>query len=530
MLKNSLKAKVLLVCLLLCVLLFTACGGGNEASPPAGSDTDANAAADAGEAAGYADDVHLILDMSIGVLNFQNPAGTGGSANAAYRLIQDTLVWSNEDGTFESMLATDWETEDYQTWIFHLRDDVTFHNGDKFTAKDVIYTCDSGKASPGSTAFDNWNHVDTITAEDDYTLKMVLTAPNADFLHHISLIMTGILSERAITEDPEKGYWIGTGAYKVSGFSTNDYVTFERYDDYWGELPKAKTQTWSYIPEMATRTMLLQDGTYQAALGISESDFPLFESDPNFKLVPYTLNNPNALFFNMEDPITGDKNFRLACASALNKEDISIFTAADWAIPATEDGAIWGKETGHRNTGIPDIAYDPEKAKEYLAASSYNGEEVEISATAGTNAKTAEAVQEQLAQVGINTRIHVMDMPSFSSYTQWADNKAQMMVWINLMNLNPSGGYRVNFYPGSMNNRSHYDNPKLAEMIDTSRTIIDEAERDTYFKEMQQIVADDIPEVNLFWRTQAVVCDKNIEGMFLPPSAMYDFRYMALAK
>jgi peptide/nickel transport system substrate-binding protein len=281
---------------------------------------------------------------------------------------------------------------------------------------------------------------------------------------------------------------------------------------------------------MTTRTIMVQNGTYHAAMGISESDFPLFEDDPNFKLVEYTANNPNALFFNMQDPITGDKNFRLAVASALNRDEIAIFSAGEWAIPATEDGAIWGKDTAYRNTDIPLIPYDPEKSKEYLAASPYNGQSVEIAATAGTNAKTAEAVQDQLAQVGINTTINVMDMPSFSSYTQWADNRAQMMVWVNLMNFNPSGGYRVNFYPGSMNNRARYDNPKLAEMIDTSRTITDVTERDAYFKEMQQIVADDIPEVNLYWRIQALVCDKGVEGMFLPPSAMFDYRYMALAQ
>lgn len=525
--KKYLKFTVLFLCLVLCLSLFVACGDGNsDNNSNANTDTNNNNSEPGPKEVKYAEEITVTLETPIGVLNFHSPAGTGGPTNMAYRMIYDTLVYSNEDGTFSPMLAKEWETDDWQHITFYLRDDVYFHNGEKFTAADVVYTWEQGLNAMGTTAYDNWRHVESINVIDDYKIEVKLRNVNVDIFHHLSLIMAGIINKKAIEEDPEKGYHIGTGAYKVKEFATNDRVIFERNDNYWAELPKTKTQIWRYIPETSSRTIMLQNGESHVAFDIPITDVPLFKSDTeNFNVIPVTMNNPYVLMFNMTDPICGDINFRRAVALALDREEIALFTAGEYAIPATEDAAIWGRETEFRATHLEVYPKNLDKAAEYLAASSYNGQEVEIVCPQGNLAKTSEAIQYQLQSIGIKTKINAMDQPSFSSYTKWADNKAQMICWLCLMNLNPSGSPRPNFYPGANNNRARYDNPELANLLDQAPTLTDKAKRTEVLHKVQEMIYEDMPMIKLYWYTSQCVTAKGVGGFFLPSSAMHDMRY-----
>jgi ABC-type transport system substrate-binding protein len=77
-----------------------------------------------------------------------------------------------------------------------LRDDVTFHNGEKFTAADVIFTWEEAQKAEGTKAHDRWANIDSVTAVDDYTVKFVLSTPNVDFLYNMSQPQSGIVNKK----------------------------------------------------------------------------------------------------------------------------------------------------------------------------------------------------------------------------------------------------------------------------------------------------------------------------------------------
>lgn len=536
--KKTIKALAIILVLVLCTSLFSACNdqnnqnipggdstsGGNN-TPPSGNITMPDAPiSNPGEVvpppvdARFADHLEVILDsVVIGVINPHNLASTGAPPNWAYRMIYNTLT--NEDiydSVLRPELATRWETDDYITYTFYLRDDVYFHNGDKFTANDVVYTCHASQTvGLGSESYDVWNQVESITAVNDYEVLMVLKSLDVDFVYKVGATWCSIVNGRAIAEDEIEGYYIGTGPYMIADFASRDHVSFVRNDNYWGELPITKTQTWRTIPEVSTRSIMLQNGEADMCFEVSEGDLQMFRADPeHFTIIPIPQNNPNALQFNTQDPITGDFNFRMAVAYAINKEEISLIANGDTAV-AAPDGTIWGNFTTYRNPDIPAIEQNLDLARQYLDQSVYKGEELTILvATIPPLVRAAEVIQEQLSLIGVKVKINQMDIPSFMAATTWAESGYQMVVWTNLLGARTSD-YRHCFYTGGGQNRMKFDNQELNELLDLEPTVPYGAEKESICHRMQEIVAEYIPAINIWYRILSVVTANGVSGMVL---------------
>lgn len=525
---------VFIVILSLFAALLAGCGSSDTKTSPGDStsqgskpaDTKPDASQKPEETKKYAEHIEAIGDSTpIAVINPFAAAGTGNSTNWVYGMIYDTLIKTDEDGKVLPCLATSWETEDYKTYVFHLRDDVVWHNGEKFTANDVIYTWQKALSLGGGfPSWTYWNRIESATAIDDYTLELVAKDVNVDFYYGMGIMYMGIVNEKAVEADPEKGYWIGTGAYKIKDFSSKDFVAFERNDNYWGELPITKTQTWKFIPEMTTRTIMLQNGEADICFETSESDVSVFSDNPDFKVHLVGNLNPFSLMLNQDDPLMADENFKNAVLYGLDREEIALFANGEVALQCP-DGAVWQYGMRHRNTDIPLIKQDKEKAKEYLAASSYKGEEVVLTTAIDYNIRAAEAIQEQLAEIGIKISINQMDISGFTSATTWANNKTQMSIWCTLLGASPFG-FINSFSKGGTHNRSKLQNAELQALLDKMYTIIDDNERDAAWKRAQEIVFEENCHIPLTYRYQAVIGRATVDGMVMPGNILYDLRYM----
>jgi len=492
------------------------------AVPPGGA---AEAPVDPG--ATVADHIDLIVGNTIGVINFTSPAGSGPSVNMVYRVIFDTLVYQeiSDCGTEMNtvpMLATHWETDDYINFVFHLRDDVYFHNGDKFTAHDVAYTIARGHDSPGSQAFNTWVHVDDTEIIDDYTIRLILRSVNPDFLDTAAMMFGGMLNARAIAEDPERGFWVGTGAFIITDFQPNDFVEFERNDNFWlGPVP-TQGMTWRVIPEASARTIMLQNRDVDIAFDISDADMPIFQHDSSYSVVGTVINFPHGIHFNMHHPITGCWYFRQAVARAIDREEIRIMAQGDWGVDAF-DGAQWGFTMAFRNTDIPLIPQDLDAAREYLANSVYNGEDVEIVTANPHFVRAAEVIQDQLSRIGISIVVNQMDTPGFSAYTLEGDT--EMIFWPSLLNRNLAS-VRLNLTPGHANNRARLDNPEVTELVELAATTIDPVVREGLYHRIQELVFADLPFINAFYRMETAVALDGVAGVMMLPTAQHDLRFI----
>jgi peptide/nickel transport system substrate-binding protein len=440
-------------------------------------------------------------------------------------MIQDRLVTNLGGGEYGEMLAVDWRTNDYQTFIFDLRQGVTFHNGDPFTADDVVFTINVAKEHTGTLGFERWSIVESARAINPHQVEIVLSSVHIDFLFDISSPPAGIVNQRAYnTMDPDSWTWIGTGPFQVVAFESGSHVTMERYEGFWGDPAPTRQVTFQFVPEAGTRPLLLLNGEFDVCFAINSPDVPQFEAHPDFQVIETIFNAPNGIGFNMEDPLMADRNFRMAIIHAINRDEVALGAAGAWARGTTE-GNNWGFGTEFRLDDIPLQQYDPELARQYLAASPWNGETIEIAVTVRTNVLASEVIQEQLRQnLGLETTINDMDTPGFLAHVRTSDS-AQMHFFASSFTLSATGSARNVYYPGMGNNRTRYDNPVVSEMIDRARTTVDFNTRRNIYHDLQRLIAEDPPFFNVFWRLNPLVTVNGVGGMALGyDSLQYNLR------
>ena len=459
------------------------------------------------------------------VIDAFSTAGNGAQCGWIYTMITDRLFMYNEQTTeFDPMLATKWETKDNQNYRFWLRDDVTFHNGEHFTAKDVKWTCEIARNYPGSQANNRWGYVAEAKVIDDYTIDLILDKPNAGFLMQLSSPPMGIYNEKAYKEQPDTWTWIGTGPYKVVGFSANEYADLEMFPDCWDKCAQTKMVSFRFIPEESVRPVMMLNDSFQFSLGILADDLDVFDKDPNFKLLPRRLNSPISLGFNMDDPITGDLNFRLAVIHALDGDEIGLVGEGARGYAPKTDGAVWGWTVPFRNWDIPAPKRDLNLAKEYLAKSKWDGKPVEIAAMPGGLGRAAETIQAQLQAIGLPIELKIMDQPSLFAYCAFGNNQCQMYVFPAIFDLCPFMGTRSNYAPGAMN-FTGYKNPRVIELIEAAEKTADTELQRKYFYEIQEIACTDWPQFGMFWKEFIDVAYANVFGYVMSnTSPNHNFR------
>ena len=477
----------------------------------------------------FLEHVHVIVDNNvISVLNPISPAAAGTSTNWVFTMIHDRLLALNADGiAFDPALALTYATDDFKTYTFTLREGVTFHNGDPFTADDVVWTVNKVQADGlGSSAYDQWRSIVSATALDSHTVEFVLDDVDVDFLYGMTRPMSGILNRRAFEENPETGSHIGTGAYTVEEFMSGDFARLRRNPNYWrtDNMPVTEIVTFRFVPEMPTRTVMMQTGDAHVSFGTPPGDMDWFVDSDDFTVFTTTSNDPQGLAFNLANPITGDINFRKAVIYGLDRVAIGFGAAGPWADGNLTDGTFWGYTTQFRNTDIPKFERDLDRAKEYLAQSSYNGEVVTITTAIMTNIMASQIIQAQLLEVGINTELNEMDTAGLGASTVYGGTEHQIVQFFYLMTPN-AGSVRHSFVPGGGQNRANFDYPEVTELLNRARVTIDIAERERIYREVQELVYETYAYDSIFWRRFGNVSVNGLGGILLNPDpASHDFR------
>ncbi|MCL2391541.1 MAG: ABC transporter substrate-binding protein [Oscillospiraceae bacterium] len=530
--KKSMRLIAMSIALAICFALVVGCsqpnatgdaaqnGGSTQTAPttPSAPSPEHVEAATPDEGANLADHIDIIIDATqITVVNPLVPAGTGGPTSWTYILAYDKLL--EQFGTdFGPQLAVRWETEDYKTWRFYLRDDVYFHNGDHFTAEDVVWTANIAMTAPGSPAYARWRWVDTIAAVEDYVLEVVLTEVYVDFLFEMAHAHAGILNQRAHSESPDDPSWahVGTGPFKIVDFATNDFVALERFEDYWGGPAPTRSLTLWTIPEMAARTVMLQTGSAQLSFNMTPEDLDMLVANDYFTVLPVLSNAPIIIGFNYQgDDIMRDINFRKAVAHAINVEDIATVAMGNWGIPVS-DGSFWGYETQFRLQDLPRREHDLELARQYLEASVYNGETITLITTVAYNIRASELIQLQLANIGINVSVEITDVAGFVDIHMYnPDSDRQMHVFAVPAAPVALNALRTGFYPGMATNRLNYNNEYVTALINELAATPDVAARTAIAYEIQAIFYEEMPAIPLWWRVAGIPTVNGIGGMRL---------------
>ncbi|WP_439144825.1 ABC transporter substrate-binding protein [Virgibacillus profundi] len=535
-LKNT---KSLLGMLLLFVaLMLAACSGGD----------DDNASTDANDSDG-GDDVSSDEDSTGGILVFARGGDstsldpsrtTEGETFKVTKNIYESIVTFEEGGTeIVPKLAHDWEiSEDSLTYTFFLEEGVTFHDGTDFNADAVVKNFERWAAGDADTfpyynsmfggfEGDEGHVIESVKAEDDYTVVFKLKRPQAPFLKNLAMDMFSIASPTAIEkygDDDFERNPVGTGPFKFVEWKPNDSITIERYDDYWVDgLPKMDKVVFRSIPDNSARLNALLAGEVDLADGINPSDAAAIQDNADLQLIERPSMNVGYLGLTVTREPFDNKLVRQAMNHAIDKQSIIDTFFAGYATPAVNPmpPSIEGY-----NDEIEGYEYDPEKAKELLEEAGYgDGFEMELWAMPvprpymPDGQKVAELMQKDLADVGITAEIVSHEWATYLDLASKGEADAFLLGWTG-DNGDPDNFLYVLLDEDNIgsNNYTYYKNDKMHDLFIEAQTVTDQSKRNELYKEAQVIINEEAPWVPLAHSTPLLGAVEGLSGLVPHPT------------
>ena len=465
------------------------------------------------------------------------PTQTSVMHRLFFNLTHDTLVdYDEETSSLKPGLAKSWTvSDDFKVWTFVLRDDVYFHNGEKFTADDVLFTWEYAKddANTNATVKTTYNKIESIKVIDDTTVELTLKNGDIDFLYTYSNESYSVLNREAVTADAAKGPGIGTGPYMNDEFVVSDHTTLQRWDKYGGGAAPTKTLEFRFISDATTRLAALEAGEIDVCQGPNNTEHGIIRGMDGIELYVCPGMILTFLAFNSEVPALNDPNLRLAIAYAINNQEI--IDGAASGVGSVSDG-MWGFFTyGYYDdwAGAGLASYQPtniEKAKEYLAKSNYpnGGLTIRMTCNSAWTVGALQIIQAQLkAALNINVEVQQLDSAGFTSMTKAKEHE----VVIQSAALTGAGGDMSKFFTaGNTANTATYNNEKVTELFKLAAVEKDDAKRKDYYKQIQIIIHEEAPYIPLYYAGTGVAYSTKVSGAVWNGSGKFDYSQVKVEK
>lgn len=439
-------------------------------------------------------------------------AGEELSSNIMYYHLYDPLVKRSADLTFGPGLAESWENVDDTTWLFKLRPGVTFHNGNAFTASDVVYTINKARESIRPDLVAN---IAEARAVDDLTVEIKTPKPYAVLPNDLAEIL--ILDEEYTTATGDEKMDLmpmGTGPYMLGEWIKEEKLTLTAFDKYWAGAAGIKNVTFRPITNPATRTAALLTGEVDVIQDLAVRDVDRVEKEVGFTVItrPSLLNVVLAMDMREKSPTIEGKNpmmdqrVREAIARAVDVEAIGkivmngLATPSEQFVPSSHIGYVDG--LNFREMYPVDI----EKAKALMAEAGYpDGFTMTLDATNNryvNDAQIAQALASMLAKINVTLVLNIMPKSSFWGHIRVPTEKSSFIMsgW-DVPSGDAGSMYGALYYTRDKKegygqvNRGSYSNPALDALVDKADSSADINERDGFLQEATRILMTDIPMI-----------------------------------
>ena len=402
--------------------------------------------------------------------------------------IYDTLLYYSPDGTKdpEPRIAESYEiSDDGLDYTFHLRDDVTFHDGTPVTADDVVFSIELYKASEyqGSQI----SMLSSVEATDEHTVVCHLDAPYSPFLQGICSPMIASKAYYESSEDDFVNNPIGSGPYKFVSRAKGSNIKLEANEDYYRGAPEIKEVTFEVIPDSSTKAIALQTGEVNFA-EIDSATKPQLEANPAITIAEVPTSSFSYIAMNTEKEPFNDVKVRQAINYAIDRDNL---VAVCYDGEAEVNSNICAKERFGYSDDQFQYTYDPEKAKELLAEAGietpYDLGEILV---AEKYSNLATVIQNDLKAVGLDVTISVKE---FNSYISDLQNGSYGITALNMTLEGDTQTLEMAFtsdYIGIANN-ARYSDEEMDKLFEQGRTETDNDKRAEIFNEIFTKVQDE---------------------------------------
>jgi len=470
----------------------------------------------------------LVMIIESSPTNLDPRVGIDAYSERIDSLIFDHLLNRDEHLNVKPALAERWEIPDPLTYVFHLRAGVKFQDGRPLTSGDVKWTFDSlleGKIR--STKAAAYRFVDHLDAPDDATVIFHLKEPFATLLWNLSDGAMGIVPYGSLGEMSQ--HPVGSGPFRFVSAEPDKDLVIERNDGYWGEKARLARVRFLVVPDMTTRALELRKGSADIAINALTPDMVLtLERDPNLAVLHGLGTILSYLAFNLRDPILGDVRVRHALAYAIDRRPMIQYLWRGFAQPAYSELPVqsWAYEGD-----VPRYEHNPQRARQILDTAGYravNGVRFHLTMKTSPEESTrlmVAVLQQQLREVQIQLDIRTFEFATFFSDVTKGAFQLYSLRWIG-GNEDPDifeYAFHSAKFPPHGANRGFYVNPRVDSLIDQARSELDQDTRKELYAEVQRILAEDLPYIDLWYLDNVLVHTRRVGNLALNPSGNYDF-------
>jgi peptide/nickel transport system substrate-binding protein len=465
--------------------------------------------------------------------NLDPRIGTDAESQYLDSLLFSSLVQHDEKMNLVPDLAASWETPDPRTYMFHLRRDARFSNGEPVVAADVKYTFDSLlSGAVESTKRNAFTMVARVDAPDDQTVVFHLRQPFTPFLWDLSRPAVGIVPRPGTpggavnpAVDP-----IGSGPFRFVRAVQDEEVVLERNPYYFGPAPSIARVRFRIVPDATTRALELRKGSADLALNSLTPDMVVALSHaPGIAVEDDPGTHLTYIAFNLDDSILCHRRVRQALAYATDRAELIQYLLRGQARPAL---SLLPPNHWAYDPNLPRYDYDRARAERLLDAAGFprraDGIRFHLTLKTSTDESArllSAALQDEWGRVGVALELRPLEFGSFYSDITHGSFQLYTLRWVGANN--DPDIYRYAFdsrdFPPAGANRGHYRNLRLDALLDQANATPSLDERRALYWQVQQIVAEDLPYITLWYSDNVCVHRTRIANIRLDPSGNYDF-------
>src|SRR5574344_1064808 len=429
----------------------------------------------------------------------------------------------DKDGNVITEIASSYQFVTPTKLIINLRRDVLWHDKVKLSSKDVVFTYEKIiDPKVFNSIKSNFSEVLSVKALDDFTVEVIYKKP---YFKALETWMVGLLPYHILKDEKDlmtssfNKNPIGTGSYKLKEFKTAQDIELVANDDFFEGRPKIDKILYKFIPDPNTSFLYLKQKKLDIG-GLTPMQVNR-QIDSGFKDSFEVLNRASFGFtylgFNLENPKFQDIRVRQALSLAINRQELVDILFFGYARvcngPFMPDSFAYNEE-------IKETKQDLEKAKKLLKEAGYDEKNplvFELITNTGNDIRvnTAQILQYQLAKVGVNMKIRVMEWQAFLN-TVVNPRKFETILLGWSLALMPDA------YPLWHSNSSklggfnlvNYKNEKVDELIEKGSGTINKDELSLIYKEIFKIVANDLPYLFLYIPDGITAINKKIENIY----------------
>ena len=391
--------------------------------------------------------------------------------------IYEGLVTRTQDNGIDERLASAYEiSDDGLTYTFTLNEGITFHDGTALTSADVVASYQTVKSDASVQGNAEFADVAAITAPDPQTVTITLTKPDQNFLFTLTG-PAGLVFKKGDTTDLKTAE-NGTGPFVLDRWAKGSAITFDRFDDYWGDAATIGEVVFQYIPDFTAGVNAALDGTLDVLTAVDPNLVSQLEDTGDFTITTGRTTDKATLAFNNAKAPLDDIRVREALRLAVDHEALVEAIGAG----QTLYGPIPELDPGYED--LSDVApYDPAEAKKLLKEAGHEKLDLTLTIPSFYGTTAAQVLVSDYAKVGVSLEVKRVEFPTWLEDV-YTNHDYELSFVLHVEPRDFVNFANPDYYFG-------YDNPEVQKLYEQSQTEIDPDKSADLLKKAARLVSED---------------------------------------